>query len=71
MSKAYLASGEYAQLVCAYDKNPAKALKKVSKFINGMQKGDSDIMLSGVNVSYDEEGFYHITATVSTVMITL
>lgn len=67
--KAYIATGEYAQLVCAFDKNPAKALKKVAKQIDQMGKSDDWLMLTGINVGYDDEGFYNITATVSTAVL--
>ena len=70
MSKAYLATGEYSQLICAYDKDPAKALKKTAKLLSAVMKYE-DTMLTGVNVGYDDEGFYSITATISTVTITL
>lgn len=71
MSKAYLATGEYSQLICAYDKDPAKALKKVAKFLGTVIKYEEDTMLTGVNVGYDDEGFYSITATISNTTITL
>ena len=71
MSKAYLATGEYSQLICAYDKDPAKALKKVAKFLTKVRKYEEDTMLTGVNIGYDDEGFYNITATISTTTITL
>lgn len=64
--KAYVATGEYAQLVCAYDKNPAAALKKIAKRVEKMTLDDEWLMLSGVNIYYDDEGFYNVTATVST-----
>ena len=51
--KAYVATGEYAQLVCAYDKNPAKALKAISKKVEKMLINDEWLMLSGINVGYD------------------
>ena len=69
MSKAYLATAEKAQLVVAFDKNPAKAMKSVAKKIDQMQHGDEWLMLTSINVGYDEEGFYHITATVSSVNV--
>jgi hypothetical protein len=69
MSKAYLATGEYSQLICAYDKNASKALKKIAKKINSMQRQDEWLMLTGVNVGYDEEGFYNVTATVSSAVL--
>lgn len=64
--KAYVATGEYAQLVCAYDKNPAKALKAIARKVEKMTHGDEWAMLSGVNVGYDDEGFYNVSATVTT-----
>lgn len=64
--KAYVATGEYAQLVCAYDKNPAKALRAISKKVEKMLINDEWLMLSGINVGYDDEGFYNISATVTT-----
>lgn len=64
--KAYVATGEYSQLVCAFDKDASKALKRIAKQFNTMLKNDEHLMLTGINVGYDEEGFYHLTATVST-----
>ena len=64
--KAYVATGEHAQLICAYDKNPAKALKAIAKKVEKMMAEDEWIMLSGVNIGYDDEGFYNISATVTT-----
>ncbi|MFY9304805.1 MAG: hypothetical protein WAO31_04835 [Rhodoluna sp.] len=69
MSKAYIATSEKAQLVVAFDKNPSKAMKSVAKKIDQMSHGDEWLMLTSINVGYDEEGFYHITATVSSVNI--
>ena len=66
MNKAYVATAEYAQLVCAFDKEASKAMKKVAKKIAEMQKDDEWLMLTSLNVGYDDEGFYHVTATVST-----
>jgi len=64
--KAYVAFGERANLVIAFDKNPSKAMRKVAKKIEKMSLKDEYLMLTGDNVGYDDEGFYHITATVST-----
>jgi hypothetical protein len=64
--KAYVATGEHARLICAYDKNPAKALKSIAKKVEKMMAEDEWIMLSGVNIGYDDEGFYNISATVTT-----
>ena len=66
--KAYVATGEYAELVCGFDKNPAKALKIVAKKIGEMNKDNEWLMLTGVNINYDDEGFYYVTATVSTAL---
>lgn len=67
--KAYIASAEHAQVVCAYDKIPAKALKAVAKKIDKMQREDEWMMLSSINVNYDDEGYYGITAIVTTTNI--
>ena len=64
--KAYVATGEYAQVICAYDKSPAKALKAVAKKIDKMEREDEWLMLSSVNVNYDDDGYYGITAIVTT-----
>jgi len=69
MNKAYIATAENAQLVVAFDKNPSKAMKDVAKKINQMQHNDEWLMLTSLNVGYDEEGLYHITATVSSVNV--
>ena len=64
--KAYIAYGEKAILVIAYDQNPSKAMRKVAKKIERMSASDEWLNLTGLNVSYDDEGYYHIIATVST-----
>ena len=66
MSKAYIATGEQAFLVIAFDKSAPKAMKKVAKKIAKMQREDEWLMLIGLNTAYDDEGYYHVTATVST-----
>ena len=66
MSKAYLATGEYAELICAYDKNPARALKKAAKLIDRIVSCNENTMLTSVNIGYDDDGYYNITAIVST-----
>jgi hypothetical protein len=66
MSKAYVAHGERAILVVGYDKKPAKAMKRVANLITEMQQEDEWLMLLGLNTSYDEDGYYHVTATLST-----
>ena len=64
--KAYIAKSEHAQVICAYDKIPAKALKAVAKKIDKMEREDEWLMLSSINVNYDDEGYYGITAIVTT-----
>lgn len=66
MSKAYIATGERAMMVIAYDKDAPTAMKKVAKKITKMQQDDEWLMLIGLNTAYDDEGYYHVTATVST-----
>ena len=67
--KAYVATGEHAELICGFDKNPAKALKIVAKKIGEMKKDNEWLMLTGVNINYDDEGIYYVTATVSTALV--
>ena len=67
--KAYVANGEKAHVVCAYDKIPAKALKAIAKKIDKMEREDEWLMLSCLNVNYDDEGYYGITAIVTTTSI--
>ena len=66
MSKAYIATGEQAFLVIAFDKSAPKAMKKVAKKIAEIQSQDEWVMLIGLNTAYDEDGYYHVTATLST-----
>ena len=68
MSNAYVATGEYAQLICANDKSPTKALKKIGKLIEKLSSSDQNMMLSAINVGYDDDGYYNITAIVSTTL---
>lgn len=64
--KAYVAAGEKAQIICAYDKDAAKALKKIANLYKELSSIDEWTMLNSVNVYYDDEGFYNVSATVST-----
>lgn len=66
MSQAYVATAEAAQIICAFNKDAAKALHAIASLYDEMQDKDEWTMLSSVNVGYDDEGFYHVTATVST-----
>ena len=66
MSKAYVAHGERAFLVCAFDKRAPKAMKKVANLITELQQNDDWLMLIGLNTAYDDDGFYTVTATLST-----
>lgn len=64
--KAYVAHGEKAQIICAYDKDAGKALKKISSLVTKMANDDEWTMLNSVNVYYDDEGYYNVSAVVST-----
>lgn len=66
MSKnnAYVASGEYAFLVCAYSKTVKGAFKALGKKID--EVSDENTMLIGINTYFDDDGYYHLTATLST-----
>jgi hypothetical protein len=65
MKKAYIATGELATVICAFDENPAKALKKIARLIDSMTKQDDWAMLSSINVGYND-GTYELTATITT-----
>jgi hypothetical protein len=68
MNKAYVATGEHAQMICANHKNPSKALNKIGKLIEKLCFDDQNMMLSAINVGYDDDGYYNITAIVSTTL---
>lgn len=65
MSKAYVAFGESVDMICAYDRNPAKALRKVAKLVETLSHSNEGMMLSGVNVYYDDDCIYNVSAFVS------
>jgi hypothetical protein len=68
MKRAYMATGEYAELICAYDKNPGKALKRIAKLVNKMTYRNQNTMLTSINIGYDDDGHYNVTATISTTL---
>ena len=64
---AYVAFGEYPTLVCAYGKTTKDALKQLSKILDKTM--DEDTILMGINVHLDDDGYQHLTATISTTVV--
>jgi hypothetical protein len=69
MSKnnAYIAFGERPYVVCSYGDTPGKALKKMAKLIDKKVKEDDSTIVLSLNSSYDENGIFVATATLSNV----
>ena len=61
---AYVAFGEQPTLVCAYGKTTKEALKELAKMLDKVM--DEDTLLIGINVHLDDDGYRHLTATIST-----
>ena len=61
---AYVAFGEQPTLVCAYAKTTKEALKQLGKMLDKAM--DEDTILMGINVYLDDDGYQHLTATIST-----
>ena len=61
---AYVAFGEQPTLVCAYGKTTKEALKELEKMLDKVM--DEDTLLMGINVHLDDDGYQHLTATIST-----
>lgn len=61
---AYIAFGEQPTLVCAYAKTTKEALKQLAKMLDKTM--DENTMLMGINVMLDDDGYQHLTATIST-----
>lgn len=61
---AYVAFGEQPTLVCAYGKTTKEALKELAKMLDKVM--DEDTLLMGINVHLDDDGYQHLTATIST-----
>lgn len=61
---AYVAFGEQPTLVCAYGKTTKDALKQLAKMLDKAM--DEDTLLMGINVHLDDDGYQHLTATIST-----
>ena len=61
---AYVAFGEYPTMVCAYGKTTKDALKQLAKLLDKVM--DEDSILMGINVNLDDDGYQHLTATIST-----
>lgn len=63
---AYVAFGEQPTMVCSYGKTTKDALKQLSKILDEVM--DEDTMLMGINVYLDDDGYQHLTATISTAL---
>ena len=61
---AYVAFGEYPAMVCAYGKTTKDALRQLAKLLDKVM--DEDSILMGINVNLDDDGYQHLTATIST-----
>lgn len=66
-SHAYVAFGENPTLVCAYGKTTKVALKKLANILDKTM--DEDSILMGINVYLDDDGYQHLTATISTAVL--
>jgi hypothetical protein len=66
-NKAYIAFGERPYIVCSYGDTPGKALKKMAKLIDKKVKEDDTTIVLSLNSSYDEDGIFVATATLSNV----
>jgi len=66
-SNVYIAHGEDAFIVCGYGNTHGSALKKVGKLIDDLVKENPDVLVLGLNSSYDEDGEFCVTATLSIV----
>lgn len=64
---AYVAFGEYPTLVCAYGKTTKDALKQLAKKLDEIM--DEDTILMGINVNLDDDGYQHLTASISTTVV--
>jgi predicted glutamine amidotransferase len=64
-SGAYLALGERPFIICAYGDNPGSVLKKMARLINKKIKEDDTTTVLSLNSSYDEDGIFVATATLS------
>lgn len=64
---AYVATGEQAFLVCAFAKTTKSALKILAKKLDEVLNDDT--ILIGINVYLDDDGYQHLTATLSTTVL--
>lgn len=64
---AYVAFGEQPTMVCAYAKTTKDALKQLAKLVDKIM--DEDSILMGINVYLDDDGYQHLTATISTTVL--
>lgn len=64
---AYVAFGEHPTLVCAYGKTTKDALKQLAKKLDEIM--DDETILMGINVNLDDDGYQHLTASISTTVV--
>ena len=64
---AYVAFGEQPTMVCAYAKTTKDALKQLAKMLDTVM--DEDTLLMGINVHFDDDGYQHLTATISNTVL--
>jgi len=68
-SVAYFATREDARVICGYGKSYESSLRKVGRLIDEEIKKDSDVLVLGMNVSYDEDSVFCVTVTISSVTL--
>ena len=65
-SVSWIATGEQAFLLCAYAPTPGKALKKIGKLIDSLLAESDDVVVQGINLTYDDEDdIVHVNATIT------
>lgn len=64
-NNAYIATGENPFIICVYGDTPGKSLKKMAKLIDKKIKEDDTTVILSLNSSYDEDGIFLATATLS------
>lgn len=69
MKNAYVAHGENPVLLCSYGETPDKAIKSMAKLIKKFTDEDQNCTVLGINCSYDPEGDFLVSATISTSII--
>lgn len=63
---AYIAHGESTMMICSYDKRASRALKKAARAIDKVMFADQYANPVALNISFDDEGYYQVTAIIAT-----